>query len=51
MKRHRDQDSKAFQETIKILAKGMSRKKQIKDSTVLVKIHCSSKEETSICQI
>lgn len=30
MKRLRDHDRKAFQEAIKILAKGMSRKKQIK---------------------
>lgn len=51
MKRLRDRDRKAFQKAIKILAKGMSRKKQIKDSMVLVKTHCLSKKGTFICQV
>lgn len=49
MKRLRDQDRKAFLETIKILAKGISREKQIKDSMALVKTHSLSKKETFIC--
>lgn len=43
-----EQGRKSFQEAVNVLAKGMSRKKQIKEYMVLVRIHCICKKETFI---